>query len=405
MVELLAPARDFTALEAALKNGANAVYIGVENYNMRSHAPNFTMKKLKEASDRCHSQNARLYVCTNTVMNNRDIEHLNTILPDIVSAGADAIIASDLGVLNIAQDEDIDVHFSVQGNISNSESVKVLADLGVKRVILSRELSLEEIKRIIRKSPLEVEVFVHGAMCLAISGRCFLSSYLYQKNANCGECLQPCRKEWKLISNENDDDLLSLKGDNILKGCDGGFKGHILSPRDLCMIEHIPKLIEAGISSFKIEGRARPADYVATVTRVYRQAIDSYKSDNWKFNDEWMDELKKVYNRGFDTGFYFKPPFETSSYNQATLSKKDVGEVVNYYSKVKAAEIRLWNHLTVGDEIVVEGPSTGSITQTIESIQIEHENVFEGRKGQNIGISIKNKVRPGDLVYRRVKRR
>ena len=338
-------------------------------------------------------------------MNNRDIEHLNTILPDIVSAGADAIIASDLGVLNIAQDEDIDVHFSVQGNISNSESVKVLADLGVKRVILSRELSLEEIKRIIRKSPLEVEVFVHGAMCLAISGRCFLSSYLYQKNANCGECLQPCRKEWKLISNENDDDLLSLKGDNILKGCDGGFKGHILSPRDLCMIEHIPKLIEAGISSFKIEGRARPADYVATVTRVYRQAIDSYKSDNWKFNDEWMDELKKVYNRGFDTGFYFKPPFETSSYNQATLSKKDVGEVVNYYSKVKAAEIRLWNHLTVGDEIVVEGPSTGSITQTIESIQIEHENVFEGRKGQNIGISIKNKVRPGDLVYRRVKRR
>ena len=134
MVELLAPARDFTALEAALKNGANAVYIGVENYNMRSHAPNFTMKKLKEASDRCHSQNARLYVCTNTVMNNRDIEHLNTILPDIVSAGADAIIASDLGVLNIAQDEDIDVHFSVQGNISNSESVKVLADLGVNEL-------------------------------------------------------------------------------------------------------------------------------------------------------------------------------------------------------------------------------------------------------------------------------
>ena len=268
-------------------------------------------------------------------MNNRDIEHLNTILPDIVSAGADAIIASDLGVLNIAQDEDIDVHFSVQGNISNSESVKVLADLGVKRVILSRELSLEEIKRIIRKSPLEVEVFVHGAMCLAISGRCFLSSYLYQKNANCGECLQPCRKEWKLISNENDDDLLSLKGDNILKGCDGGFKGHILSPRDLCMIEHIPKLIEAGISSFKIEGRARPADYVATVTRVYRQAIDSYKSDNWKFNDEWMDELKKVYNRGFDTGFYFKPPFETSSYNQATLSKKMLAKWLIIILKLK----------------------------------------------------------------------
>lgn len=404
MVELLAPARDFTALEAALKNGANAVYVGVEGYNMRAHSNNFAINNLKRASDRCHDDNAHLYVCTNTIMTNKDIDQLKTILLEIRSAGADAIIASDLGVLNIAQDENIDVHFSVQGNISNSESVKVLADLGVKRVILSRELSLEDIKGIIKDSPLEVEVFVHGAMCLAISGRCFLSSYLYQKNANCGECLQPCRKEWKLISDENENDLLTLEGDSILKKYNDRFKGHILSPRDLCMIEYVPELIEAGISSFKIEGRARSADYVASVTKVYKKAIDSYESGNWVFNENWMDELKKVYNRGFDTGFYFRKPHQTSSLNQATHTKKDIGEVVNYYSKVKAAEIRLWNDLTVGDEILVQGPTTGSITQTVESIQIERKSVFKGKKGQNIGISIKNKVRPGDLVYQRFER-
>ncbi|BDZ70540.1 peptidase U32 [Methanobacterium petrolearium] len=307
MVELLAPARDFTALEAALQNGADAVYIGVEGHNMRAHTANFTTNKLKQAADRCHEHDSLFYVCTNTIMKNKDIEHLKTVLPEIKSAGADAIIASDLGVLRIAHDADIDVHMSVQANISNSESLKLLADLGIKRVILSRELSLNEIKEIANESPLEVEVFVHGAMCLAISGRCFLSSYLYSKNANCGECLQPCRKEWKLIC-EDDERSLTLEGDSTLKEYDDGFKGHILSPNDLCMIEHIPELIEAGIASFKVEGRARPADYVAAVTKVYREAIDSYQSGSWEFKDRWIDELKKVYHRGFDTGFYFKSP-------------------------------------------------------------------------------------------------
>lgn len=402
MVELLAPARDFTALKSALQNGANAVYVGVEGYNMRAHTANFTIENLKKAVDRCHNHGAALYVCTNTVMRNKDIKNLKTLLPEIKAAGTDAVIASDLGVLKIAHDIDIDVHLSVQTNISNSETLKLLADLGVKRVILSRELSLEEIKEIIVDSPLEVEVFVHGAMCLAISGRCFLSSYLYHKNANCGECLQPCRKKWKLVS-EDDDISLTLEGDNLLKGCDTGFKGHILSPRDLCMVEHIPELIDAGISSFKIEGRARPADYVATATRVYREAIDSYQNDAWEFQDLWIDELKKVYNRDFDTGFYFKTPQKTSSYNQATHTKKDIGEVVNYYSQVKAAEIRLWNPLKLGDEIIIQGPNTGSVTEKVESLQIMGKNIQKVNKG-NVGVLFKHKVRPGDLVYRRVRK-
>ena len=427
MVELLAPARDFAALESALKNGADAVYIGLENYNMRAHTANFLLDNLADAAERCHQHGARIYVCTNTVMRDSDINHLKTVLPKIKASGADAIIASDLGVLKIARDEDVDVHLSVQANISNLESLKLLHELGVKRVILSRELSLNEIKELSSESPIEVEVFIHGAMCLAISGRCFLSSYLYQKNANCGECLQPCRKEWKLICQDENEvspdskEDCEIKDDNEIKECneislslgensqanecgDGGFKGHILSPRDLCMVEHIGELIDAGISSFKIEGRARPADYVATVTRVYREAIDSYKNGEWKFQDRWLDELKKVYNRGFDTGFYFQTPYKTSSYNQATHSKQDIGEVVNYYSQVKAAEIRLWNPLEVGDEIIIQGPTTGSTIQKVKSMQIMGKNIEKSEGRENVGVLLEDKVRPGDLVYRRVER-
>lgn len=421
MVELLSPARDFAALESALNNGANAVYIGLDGYNMRAHSANFSLKNLNHATERCHHHGAKLYVCTNTVMRNNDIELLKTVLPEIKSAGADAIIASDLGVLKIARDVSIDVHLSVQANVSNLESLKLLHELGVKRVILSRELPLEEVRAMAADSPLEVEVFIHGAMCLAISGRCFLSSFLYQKNANCGECLQPCRKEWKIICQDEDGISLDLKNDNKIKKdneislslgknslaseCgDFGFKGHILSPRDLCMVEHVGELIDAGISSFKIEGRARPADYVATVTRVYREAIDSYRNGEWKFQDRWLDDLQKVYNRGFDTGFYFQTPYQTSSYNQATHAKQDIGEVVNFYSQVNAAEIRLWNPLKVGDEIIVQGPTTGSIIQKVESLQIDHQNIVEAQKGQNVGILLNGRVRPGDLVYQRIKR-
>jgi len=413
MVELLAPARDFTALKAALDNGANAVYIGLDGYNLRSHSKNFSLKDLPRAVETCHSYNAKLYLSTNTIMNDSRIHSLEKILPDITSLGVDAIIASDLGVVNLTRHLDLDVHMSVQANISNLESLKLLHELGVKRVILSRELSLREIKEMIHESPLEVEVFIHGAMCLAFSGRCFLSSYLYQKSANCGECLQPCRKEWKLFCADNNAKLLlseehSPPEDNgrskDIELEDEGFKGHILSPNDLCMIEHIPELIESGIASFKIEGRARPADYVATVTGVYREAIDSYESGQWKFNKKWLDKLGEVYNRGFDTGFYFQTPYQTSSYNQATHAKQDIGEVVNYYSKVKAAEIRLWHPLKVGEEIVVQGPTTGSITQRVESLQIEHKNILKARKGENVGISLKSKVRPGDIVYKKIKR-
>jgi putative protease len=170
------------------------------------------------------------------------------------------------------------------------------------------------------------------------------------------------------------------------------------------MVENIPGLVDAGIDAFKIEGRARPADYVATVTRVYREAIDSYQSGSWEFNKSWLKELEQVYNRGFDTGFYFKTPHQTSDSNQATIMKKDIGEVCNYYSQVSAAEIRLWDNLELGEEILIQGPTTGSLKQKVESMEISGNTIQKANKGQNVGILVKEKVRPNDILYKRIRR-
>ncbi|MGP8023254.1 MAG: U32 family peptidase [Methanobacterium sp.] len=399
-MELLSPAGDFAALNAAIRYGADSVYIGIAGFNLRAHKGNFQIEDLKEAVKRCHDSNVKLYVCTNTIMKDKDIENLKKVMPRIKSAGADAIIASDLGALNVARDNGLNVHMSVQSNISNLEALQLYKELGVTRVVLSRELSLNEIKRIKNDSPLEVEVFVHGAMCLAVSGRCFLSSYFYSKSANCGECLQPCRKKWKLVREDK------LEFDNNCLDIDNNVMGesHFLSPRDLCMLDHIPELIESGIDSFKIEGRSRAADYVATVTRVYREAIEAYLNNNWKVNPQWLEDLKKVYNRGFDTGFYFKSPYKTSKYNQSTHTKKDIALVTNFYSKVSVAELKLYDDLTVNDELIIIGPTTGVLILKVESMQINKVNVTQAFKGEKVAIKIKSKVRRNDIVYKRIKK-
>ena len=205
IVELLAPARDMASLNSAINNGADSVYVGITDYNMRANVTNFSIPDLLDAVKLCHNSNVKIYVCTNTVMKERDLIGLKKVMPLIKSSGADAIIVSDLGALNIARDNGIPVHMSVQANVSNSEALNVLQELGVTRVVLSRENSLEEIRHIAENTALDIEVFVHGAMCVAISGRCFLSSYLYDKSANCGECLQPCRKEWKIVSEDGEE--------------------------------------------------------------------------------------------------------------------------------------------------------------------------------------------------------
>ena len=417
MVELLAPAGNFISLASALKNGADAVYIGLKESNMRINASNFSVEDIGEASRMCRDYNAKLYVCANTIMKDEDIERLKNQLPLLKQNGADGIILSDIALIDLVLENGLEAHMSVQENTTNSYALKALEKLGVKRAILSRELSLDEIKKIVSKlkserSKIETEVFIHGAMCMAISGRCFLSYGLYGRSANCGDCLQPCRKEWTLHFEESgNDDVINFAESKdesfiISQSYDNTYRTNFFSPKDMALIEHIPELIDAGIDSFKIEGRARSPDYVATAVRVYRQAIDRYERDreNYEYDPQWMEELEKVFNRGFDTGFYFDVPYETSESNQSRYVKKDIGKVVNYYNRIKVAELKIWDDLRLGDEIMIQGPTTGSITHVIDSMQIDGKAIEKAEKGSNVAIAIDEKLRESDFVYKLVPR-
>lgn len=410
MVELLAPAGNFISLRSVLENGADAVYFGLDDYNMRANARNFTLDDLYKVSEIAGQYSAKTYLCTNIILNEKSALELDEKLETIASADIDGLILSDIGLIENCISHGLEAHISVQENVSNSYTLKTLKKLGAKRAILSRELSLDEITEISKKSPIETEIFIHGAICMAISGRCFLSYGLYGRSANCGDCLQPCRKNWTLTYTEGEDKVINFcdvedESFIISKSYDDSYRTNFFSPKDMCMIEYIPELIKSGVDSFKIEGRARSPDYGAMVTGIYRQAIDNYLDDSLNYNvkKEWMDELKSVFNRGFDTNFYFNTPFETSEDNQSKYIKKDIGQVVNYYNKVNVAELRIWDSLKIGDKIIIQGQTTGSITHTIDSMQIEGENV-NNALNCNVGVAIPTKVRKNDFVYKLIER-
>ncbi|WP_296882024.1 peptidase U32 family protein [uncultured Methanobrevibacter sp.] len=411
MVELLAPAGNFISLRAVLENGADAVYFGLDDYNMRANAKNFSLDDLSDVCKITEEYGAKTYLCTNIILNEKLAEELESNLETISASGIDGLILSDIGLIEDTVSYGLEAHISVQENVTNSYTLKTLKKLGAKRAILSRELSLREIAEITQKSPIETEIFVHGAICMAISGRCFLSYGLYGRSANCGDCLQPCRKNWTLTYEEGEDNVVNFSDVEderfIVTGSDDiSYRTNFFSPKDMCMIEYIPELIESGVASFKIEGRARSPDYGAMVTGIYREAIDAFQEDpsNYNVKDEWMEELTSVFNRGFDTNFYFGTPFETSEDNQSKYIKKDIGQVVNYYNKVKAAEIRVWDDLKIGDKIIIQGQTTGSITHTIDSMQIEGKSVDSVDKNSNVAILIPTKVRKNDFVYKLVER-
>lgn len=412
MVELLAPAGNFISLRAVLENGADAVYIGLDGYNMRANANNFTFNDLDKVAKTAAEYGAKTYLCTNTILREDAAAKLKSQLPEIAAAEIDGLILSDIGLIEDTAGHGLEPHISVQENITNSFTLKTLKKLGAKRAILSRELSIDEIKRITEKSPIETEVFIHGAMCMAISGRCFLSYGLYGRSANCGDCLQPCRKNWTLTYEESDDDKvvnfsdISDESFLISKSYDDSYRTNFFSPKDMMMIEHIPELVDTGVASFKIEGRARSPDYGAMVTGVYRQAIDRYfeNPDDYKVDPSWIERLSEVFNRGFDTGFYFNQPYEISEDNQSKYIKKDIGKVVNYYSKVKVAEIKIWDDLALGDKILIQGQTTGSIEHVIESMEIDRKPIEKAPKGCNVAVACETKVRENDFVYKLTER-
>jgi putative protease len=418
MVELMSPAGNFISLRAALENGADSVYIGLAGNNMRANVSNFSLKDVKEAVKIAKEYSSKIYLCTNTIMRNKDIKKLESSLELIKEYGVDALIVSDIGLAELINDVGITSHMSVQENISNTQSLKTLKKLGVGRVILSRELNIWEIAELAQDSPIETEIFIHGAICMAVSGRCFLSYGLYGKSANCGKCLQPCRKQWTLSMAENKNSdyyhgndakkssfILKTNTNNEVGDNIPNTKTNFISPNDLAMIKYIPQLLATKVDAFKIEGRARGAEYVATATKVYREAIDTAENEDFIYKNSWIEDLKKVFNRGFDTGFYFNRPYKISKKNQSQYTKKDIAKVVNYYSKIKVAELKIWDDLSLGDEIIIQGKATGSITQKINSIQINGKFIKSAKKNQNIAIAINKKVRPNDYVYKLIKKR
>lgn len=402
--ELLAPAQDWTSLRN-ITGLADAVYFGVKEYNMRAKAKNFERDELKEIVNFCHHQKPPLkaYLATNILIYDSELQDLEKLVLEAKKAGIDAIIAHDLAVIKFAKREKLRFHVSTQANVSNIESAKFFENIGAERIILARELSLKQIKLIKHHlNKAQIECFVHGSMCTSISGRCYLSATICDSeefSANRGNCVQPCRREWRVIDDANNEFIY-----------DGQM---FLNAKDLCMIEYIPELIEANINVFKIEGRMKDPLYIETVTKCYREAIDSYFENTFSKEKvrNWLERLAKVYNRGFHTGFYFhRPTIEDveleSRGNVSPYKKHYLGKILSFNENSMTAnvliEIKEFN-LELGNEIIIVGDNT------YHHQKIKHM-VFKGEKIKNIykkrfdspfkvNMRLSKKVRKDDKIY------
>lgn len=391
--ELMAPAGDWTMLRAAVSNGADAIYFGLDRLNMRAKAANFTVDELPELTSFCKQHNVKTYLTLNTIVFEEELSDLEEIIIAAKQYGVDRIICSDLAVADICYKHNFPFCISTQSSISNSLAADVYKRLGAVRIVLARECSLEEIKKIRAKTDLEIEAFVHGAMCIAVSGRCFLSHHLFGKSANRGECVQPCRREYEIVDSATDKSM--ILGED-----------YVMSPKDLCTIEFVDQLIEAGIDSFKIEGRKRAPEYVAKAVSVYRQAIDLYFESKFttEKKKELLTELERVYNRGFSTGFYFNTP-SSEDYagvegNKATTRKVYVGKVLNYFKEIGVAHMLMESgEIKVNDELLIMGETTGVIELNLEKMNVNDKQFSSAKRGDEITFRVPSLVRRNDRVY------
>ncbi|HKJ82318.1 MAG TPA: peptidase U32 family protein [Ignavibacteriaceae bacterium] len=391
--ELMAPAGNWTMLRAVVKAGANAVYFGTDQLNMRAKAKNFHLENLPEIVEYCNANNVKTYLTINTIIYESEIDEAYELIGKAKAAGIDMIICWDLSIIQLCNKLNMPFAVSTQASVSNSASAEMYKNLGAKRVVLARECYLEDVKKIKSKVDIEIEAFIHGAMCIAVSGRCFMSHEMFGKSANRGECIQPCRREYEIIDKSTDKSM--ILGED-----------YVLSPEDLCSVEFIDQLIEAGIDSFKIEGRKRSPEYAAKVVSVYRRAIDyNYeKKLTDEIKKELLEELGKVYNRGFSTGFYFGAPGENEYAgiygSKATTRKEFVGRVTNYFKKPRVAEIKIETGvLSVGDKILFIGETTGVVELRIPNILFDDKPASKVEKGNLFTIPCEELVRPRDSVY------
>ncbi|WP_434632309.1 U32 family peptidase [Thermoanaerobacterium thermosaccharolyticum] len=356
MIELLSPAGDIERVKIAINYGADAVYFGGNNYGLRASV-GFSLDEIKYAVEYIKKHDKKAYLTVNIFPHNEDLVGLPEYIYEVSKTGIDAVIISDPGVFSIIKEvaPKLEIHISTQANNVNYRSAIFWHDLGAKRIVLARELSLEEIKGIREKTPddLELEVFVHGAMCISYSGRCLLSNYLTGRDANKGECTHPCRWKYYLVEEKRPGQYMSIEEDD--RGT------YIMNSKDLCMIKYIPDIIKAGATSLKIEGRNKSSYYVAVVTKAYRKAIDDYLEfgDKYVFDESLLEELGKVSNRDFTTGFYFgKPGAESQNYNSSSYIRNYniVGMVIDYDEENGFAIVEQRNRFFLGDEVEIIGP-------------------------------------------------
>jgi len=403
-IELMAPAGNFESLQAALDNGADSIYFGVEQLNMRARASiNFTLNDLSEIAKRCSKKKVRTYLTLNTIIYDHDLSIVRTLLKRAKEVGLTAVIAMDQAVISVAREIGIEVHISTQINITNIETLKFYA-LFADTVVLSRELSLRQVKSIAEqiekqqiKGPsgrlVEVEIFGHGALCMAVSGKCYMSLHSYNSSANRGACKQNCRKKYTVIDQETG---IEMELDNE----------YIMSPKDLCTIDFLDKVYDAGIKVLKIEGRGRAPEYVAKVIKTYREAIDSLVEGTYNQEkvNHWMSELDKVYNRGFWSGYYLGQKlgeWSDGPGSQATQKKVYIGKGVHYFPKANIGEFKMEAYdLNTGDTVLITGPTTGAQEFEVTELFVNDTQSQSATKGDSITIPLTFRMRPNDKLYK-----
>jgi U32 family peptidase len=405
-IEIMAPAGSYESLMAAIQGGADSVYFGAEQLNMRAASSNnFTLDDLRKIVSICKKNGLKSYLTVNVVVFDHEIEQMHRIIAAAVESGITAVIASDLSVINYAFSSGIEVHLSTQLNITNIESLKFYsqwADVAV----LARELNLSQVSHIYNciseqdiRGPkgelIKIEMFVHGALCMAVSGKCYLSLHENNKSANRGECYQTCRKSYIVTGKESG---YELEIDNE----------YIMSPKDLCTIGFLDKLIESGVRVLKIEGRARSAEYVKEVTSCYNEALNAIEDGTYNKakSERWRERLATVFNRGFWDGYYLGQKlgeWNTNYGSSATKRKLYIGKITNYFTNLHVAEIKLENgEMKKGDTIIVTGPTTGVIEYVIDEIRVDLNVTEKALKGELCSIKSPDYLRRSDKVYKLV---
>ncbi|MCG9971364.1 peptidase U32 family protein [Christiangramia crocea] len=406
-IELMAPAGNFESLQAALDNGADSVYFGVEQLNMRARASmNFTIDDLPEIVNRCNKKVVRTYLTLNTIIYDHDLSIIRTLIDAARKANVTAIIAMDQAVIAYARQVGMEVHISTQINITNIETVRFYS-MFADTMVMSRELSLRQVKKIcdqIEKDKIkgpsgnlvEVEIFGHGALCMAVSGKCYLSLHSHNSSANRGACKQNCRKKYTVVDQESG---FEIELDNE----------YMMSPKDLCTLDFLDQVIDTGAKVLKIEGRGRAPEYVATVIKTYREAIDAYYDNSYSAEkvEGWMKDLEKVYNRGFWSGYYLGQKlgeWSEGSGSHATQKKVYVGKGAHYFPKPGIGEFKIEAYdIKVGDRILVTGPTTGVKEFDLEELMVNDEKSEIATKGDSCTIPLDFRLRLSDKLYKIVK--